>query len=411
MKTNPISVNIASKTGIYLKKVSKEYLTADFPMEHLDLKILEGIQEDIPLLNNIKMEEIKFLTKNFSVLNIGRNCTSQCSHCLRNAQLPNETSTILWDDLLRFINGFGELNSRMETNIFKGNKYFVLHDDFNPPEFAARDLNGNVHNFAEAVKLVFEKFKTPVETVTSGWNKADKFSEKAAAELVDYFDRNPEANALTSVSVNPFHGLLTRSRNEAAAGNPEQARFWREVYTNRIAHAIQTFFPLFKNDNASLIYRHAVKDCPEKGVGAEETAKLYREIYKKLETLIGTPLSQVENLKPEKFELELPERFIEPKGRGRKYFSQTENLKKQQELISEKNEWETSAPEMRVKDAYRYTVKEADINGDIYCGTLSESMIKTGIKLNYINKDTKTAPLFSDIKLSELSKNDIIEYL
>lgn len=411
MKINPITTPVSQNVSRYLKSLSKEHLAADFPLGNIDLSKVEGIQKDIPLFFNSTMQEIKFLTKNFSVLNIAQGCNSECSHCLRNAKRPSAQSTILWDDLERFTGGVEALNERLGFDIFQGNNYLVLHDDFNPPEVLLKDANGSSYNFADALKLVFKKLHIPIETVTSGWNKSDSVSEKAAADVVDFFQKMPEANALTSISVNPFHGILEKSRKLARDGNPEMARFWREVYTDRIAHAIETFLPVFKEGKASLIYRHAGGDFAKTDVGAKETANLYREIYQKLAKRLGNSFTEIEDLKPEKFEEELPVRFIEAKGRGRRYFSAQENFEKQKNLISEKNKWETSSPGERAKNAYDYTIKEVDIRGNVYGGTLSESLIKTDIQLNYKNKDVPSIPLYSDIKLSPLSKQEIIENL
>ena len=400
----------AAKT---LRQIPKEKLAADFPLEKVDIKELEGIQSGIPLFDGISLEEIKFLVKNFSVLNIARGCASGCGHCLRDAKLPNGQSltTILWDDLKRFAAGFESLNERLGVDVLKGNKYLVLHDDFNPPEFLAKDINGNSFNFADAVKLVFEKLHIPIETVTSGWNKADMRSQKAVEELVDYYIKHPEANSLTSVSINPFHSLMAKSFNAADAGKPEQARFWKEIYTNRIAHAIKEFLPLFKENKASLIYRHAGADAAERRVGAKETFALYTEVYDMLKKLVGEDLKTIESLNPQRFEKSLPQHFIEPKGRGRKYFSQSQNIQKQQELIQEKIAWNNASPAEKVQDAYNYTIKEIDINGDVYAGTLSENLVKTGISLNYKNKGVQTPEMFSDIKLSQLESEDIKKFL
>lgn len=411
MKINQVTTPISQNVSRYLKSLSKEHLAADFPLGNIDLSKIEGIQRDIPLFQNVSMKEIKFLTKNFSVLNIAQGCNSGCSHCLRNAHRPSAQSTVLWEDLERFTDGVETLNERLSFDIFQGNKYLVLHDDFNPPEVLLKDADGSSYNFADALKLVFKKLHIPVETVTSGWNKTDSISEKAAADAVDFFQKNPEANALTSISVNPFHGLMEKSRKLARDGNPEMARFWREVYTDRIAHAIETFMPMFKDGKASLIYRYAGGDFAGTDVGAKETANLYREIYQKLAKRLGSAFTEIEDLKPEKFEEELPVRFIEAKGRGRRYFSQQENLEKQRSLIAEKNKWETASSRERAKGAYDYTIKEIDIRGNVYGGTLSESLIKTDIQLNYKNKDIPSIPLYSDIKLSTLSKQDINDNL
>ena len=204
---------------------------------------------------------------------------------------------------------------------------------------------------------------------------------------------------------------MTKSFNALDAGNPHQARFWREIYTSRIAEAIKEFLPLFEQGKASLIYRHAGSDIAERRVGAKETFLLYKEIYEKLKKIAGKNVENIEAINPSRFEETLPQHFIEPKGRGRKYFSPTQNIQKQQELITEKNNWNNTGAAEKVQETYNYTIKEIDINGDVYAGTLSENIVKTGISLNYKNKGKPTPKMFSDIELSELESKNIREFL
>lgn len=410
MRININPQSLTTTANKYLKNVSDEVSKSEFPLQHLDMKKLEGIQRGIPLFDGVSLEEIKFLTRNFSILNIARGCVARCSHCLRNAKplQSGKKGTILWEDLQRFTSGFEQLNNRTGFDVLRGNDFLLLHDDFNPPVFSVKDINGTVHNYKDAVKLVFEKLNIPIETVTSGWTKCDEATDKAAKELVDYFTAVPQANALTSVSINPFHYLLEKSREFAKMGKPEQARHFREAYTSSIANAINIFLPLFKENKASVLYRYAQGHSE---TGAKELFTIYQEIYKKLQTLNSEMLRTIESLHPKNFEAESSEFFIEPKGRGRQFFNAAQNLKKQKELIAEKYEYNNSTAAQRVENAYKYTIKEADINGKIYCRTLDENMFATEINLNYKDKNTKTPEIFSDIKLSTLSKEEIIQNL
>jgi len=399
MKIQQIPFYNPQKISRYLKSLPQETLAGEFPLDKVNIRELEGIQNGIEVFENVSMPEIKFITRNFSILNLARNCAGACTHCLRNASSAKPV-TMLWENLTRFTEGFEKLNERLGFDTLKGNKYMVLHDDSNPPEFLLKDMAGISHNFADAVKVVFEKLRIPVETVTTGWNRADLKSERAAKELVDYFIKTPDSNALVAVSVNPFHGLLEKSRLCANSGKPDTAVLLREVYIDRIAHTIETFLPVFQEGKGSLIYRYAPSGNE---TGAAETAKLYREIYAKLKKLIGKDkLAEIKYLKPENFETGAPEHLIEPKGRGRKYFSPVENLEKQQELIAEKAEWETTPTDQKISDTYKYTIKEVDIDGKVYARTTTETVIPTDIQLNFTPQKTPE-PLFSDIKLSELT--------
>ena len=406
MKVLPLQQNNLKNISRYLKSLPSGELSRDFPLDKIDVRHLEGIQQGIDVFENVSMSEIKFLAKNFSILNLARGCSNACTHCLRNAK-SDVKSTMLWENLVKFTEGVKDLNFRLGFNFLNGNKYMVLHDDSNPPEFVLRDLVGYTHNFADAVKQVFSRLNIPIETVTTGWNKSDTNAEKAANELMEYFTKTPEANILVSISVNPFHRLLDKSRQAAHLGNPDTAQYFRELYTDRIARAINTFLPLFKSEKAALIYRYSQFD---KNTGAKELMSLYRTIYEKLEHLAGKDcLAEINYLRPETFENFSPEHLIESKGRGRRYFPLKENLKKQQELLFEKSQWETSSPAESIREAYKYSIKEVDTDGRVYARTLSETVIPTNISLNF---STPQNPLlFSDIQVAEIQKENIKKYL
>lgn len=400
------SHQIETSISRYLKSLPQEVLSGDFPLDKININQLEGIQSGLPIFDNISMQEIKFLLKNFSVLNIAQGCNNACSHCLRNAKPAIVNNSISWEDLTNFTNGLKKLSERLGFNVFSGNKWIALHDDFNPPEMTIKDINGNKYNYFDAVKNVFETLNLPIETVTSGWNAKDLRAKEAVKQLVEYFQRVPEANNLTSVSFNPFHKLIQKSNESAKLGKMQDASFFRHLYVDRIAEAIKEFLPLFKDDKATIIYRHASKNAiPE--VGAKETFKLYEDVYSKLKQIVpDTELRNIDKLKPEYFAVEKPEHFIEPKGRGRQFFSSFENLQKQKELIEEKRNWETLSDTEKVDYAYNYTLKEVDIGGNIFTTTSTENFIPTGIKLGY-NRTKATPEKFSDIKLTELSKDAI----
>ena len=104
--------------------ISSSIKNSAFPLERINLSKIEGIQEGIPLFDGVKMEDIKFLTKWFQVLNLARGCREQCTFCLRNALAPiketaNQINTILWDDLKRFTEGFSTLSERLDLTFCK----------------------------------------------------------------------------------------------------------------------------------------------------------------------------------------------------------------------------------------------------------------------------------------------------
>lgn len=384
-------MNIKS-TGInnYLKTISPQIRDSAFPLEKIDTARIEGITKDIVLFENMKMEDIKFMSKWFQVLNLMRGCREQCTFCLRNAMKPlKETAqsinTILWDDLTRFTGGVAKLNERLGFNIFQGNTHITLFEDANLPDINIKDIEGENHNVKESVQEIYEKIGLPIVFVTAGWNPMDKKSQKSAEELCDYIRKNPECAKEFAVSVNPFH------------------RYNDDFYTTKVANALKTFLPLYKNGVASILIKYNYPN----GVGVEkngyEAAKnLYERIFEKLKLLTGSKLEEYPTLHPEFVTLHREDNYIENKGRGQKFFQPRTVEKNNKRLFVEKFNWMTMTPEQKRNHAYNYTTKNVDINGQVYLITPSEQLIETNMQLNFINKDKTTAPIHSDISYKKL---------
>ncbi|MBQ2611357.1 hypothetical protein IJF81_03085, partial [bacterium] len=89
----PIALDTA-RISDYLARYTSDLRSAQFPLEVINTRKLEGLQNGIDLFQNVSMDEIKFLSKNFSVVNLQRGCKQGCKFCLRNALKPlTETAT------------------------------------------------------------------------------------------------------------------------------------------------------------------------------------------------------------------------------------------------------------------------------------------------------------------------------
>ncbi len=380
MKIQPTSVNK------YLKSISPQIRDTAFPLEKIHLPQLEGIQKDIVLFENTSLEDIKFISKWFQVLNLARGCKEQCTFCLRNALKPlKENSTILWEDLTRFTGGISKLNERLGFNILQGNSHITLFEDANLPVIQIKDSNDETHSLKDAVHEIYSKLKLPIVFVTAGWSPSDKNSHQNAEELCNYILQNPDCVKEFAVSVNPFH------------------RYNRDFYTTKIANTLKTFLPLYKGGIASILLKYNYPD----GIKAEENGynaatSLYEEIFEKLKLLTGSQLEEYEILKPENVTRERDDNYIENKGRGQKFFSPEAVQKNNKKLFVESFQWLTMTPEQKREFAYNYTTKNVDINGQIYLITPSEQLIETQMKLNFVNKDKITAPIHTDVKFKKM---------
>lgn len=414
-----------------LNNIPRSIKDADFPLSRIDLKPFEriGIQKGIPLFdttcdittgkpikakNNrsklISLDDIGLATVRFDTLDFSRGCEGGCTHCLKNAfPFPKDARTILFEDLIRFTNGFKTLSERFGFNVLNGNKYLNIIDDSNPTDLIIKGLTRQ-HSVAEAIKLTFESLRLPILFVTSGWNQKSKFAQNSAEEIAKEFKQNPQSLKSFEVSVNPFFGIMENSRTALENGELAKANSLRELYTDRIANTLLTFFDLFKGEKpqGKLIYRHANNFKGNDLVGEEATKQLYLEIYEKLKNTLGDTIKEAPTLAPELVTKFDKSHLIEPSGRGRRYFPYEYNLRLQTELISEVKNWSRKSAEEKRQFLKDFSIKCVDINGRVYStfpasNVKSENMpieltVPTNIRFNYIN-NKEIEPVFSDIEL------------
>lgn len=384
-----MKIQSSSNINKYLKTVSAHIKDGEFPLENLDPRKIEGIQRDIVLFEDTSIEEIKFLSKRFQVLNLMRGCREQCTFCLRNALKPikktaQNINTILWEDLTRFTEGVSKLNERLGFNIFRGNSHITLFEDANLPDIVIKDLQNRSHSVKESVQEIYEKLGLPVVFVTAGWSPMNKAFQKSAEELCGYIRHNPDCVKEFAVSINPFH------------------RYDEDFYTTKMANTLKTFLPLYTDGTASILLKYNYPNGIDvENNGYDAARKLYEAIFEKLKLLTGNNLDEYPALSPQKVTRHRADNYIENKGRGQDFFSAEAVEKQNNKLFVESFQWHTMTAEQKRQFAYNFMIKNIDINGHIYLITPSEQLIRTDMKLNFINKDKLTAPIHSDIKFKD----------
>ena len=398
-----------SNISTYINKIPNSIKDSKYPLTQLNLQNLEGVQSDICLFNGEKhltMNAISFITKRFETLNLFRGCTVGCSHCLKDAKAEDSRS-ILFEDLVRFLDGFKTLNERLGFNVFNGNKYLSIVDDSNPSDFPISGKDRK-HSVIEAIKEIYEKLNIPVLFVTSGWNKGSRYAQKASEELANAIQKNPSMIESVDISINPFVGILEKSREASQNHNQDKADFLRNVYTSRMANTLATFLNALANNKAQIIYRHAPSAEGNELVDENATKQLYEEIYAKLRKMVGSKLDDIPMLKPEQLTQFDKSHLIEASGRGRRFFTTEMNFLEQQQLIDEVIDWEGLSEQEKFAKLRDGALKCIDINGNVYTTMPAskvdyisapiELTLPTKIQLNYENKKP-TTPVFSDIDL------------
>lgn len=403
-------MNSISGINTYINKISGSVKSGKYPLSRIDLSRLEGIQQGIPLFQGEKlltMDLIAFITKRLETLNLFRGCTVGCSHCLKDAKAEGNRS-ILFEDLERFLDGFKLLNERLGFNVFNGNKYLSIVDDSNPSDFPIRGKTSS-HSIVEAIKDIYEKLNIPILFVTSGWNKGSDYAQKASEELANAIQKNPSMIESVDISINPFVGILEKSREASKNNNQDKADFLKNVYTSRMANVLSVFFEALEQNKAKIIYRHAPNIEGNEFVNENATKKLYEEIYVKLQKIVGAAIEKVPKLKPENLTQFDKSHFIEASGRGRRFFRSETNFLEQQQLIDEAIDWECLNEQERFVKLRDGALKCIDINGNVYTTMPASNVdyisapieltLPTKIQLNYEN-NKPTTPVFSDIDLS-----------
>lgn len=402
-------MNLISNINTYIDKIPNSIKDSKYPLTKLNLQKLEGVQSDICLFNGNKplnMEAISFITKRFETLNLFRGCTVGCSHCLKDAKVEDNRS-ILFEDLERFLDGFKTLNERLGFNVFNGNKYLSIVDDSNPSDFPIMGKTSK-HSVVEAIKEIYEKLNIPVLFVTSGWNKGSSYAQKASEELANAIQKKSSMIESVDISINPFVGILEKSREASQNHNQDKADFLRNVYTSRMANTLATFLNAFINNKAHIIYRHAPSTEGNELVDEKAMKQLYEEIYAKLRKIVGSKLDEIPMLQPEQLTQFDKSHLIEASGRGRRFFTSKTNFLEQQKLIDEAIEWACLNEQEKLAKLRDGALKCIDINGNVYTTTPAskvdyisapiELTLPTKIQLNYENKKP-TTPVFSDIDL------------
>ena len=199
--------------------------------------------------------------------------------------------------------------------------------------------------------------------------------------------KNPTSIKEFGISVNPFY-----------MGD-------RDYYTSKVANAIKTFLPIFKNGNEQgviLIKYNRPNGVKAETTGIEETTKLYNEIYSKLKDMTACSLDDFEILKPENVTRHSDDKYILNRGNARNYFQQDEVEKYNKQIQEESEKWSKMSQTEKYAHAYENTTKNINIDGKIYLVTPSEQVINTKLSLNYINKDKIAAPVYSDAEFDTL---------
>ena len=382
--------------NLQLKNVSRDEVSfgAKINFKHpFDFKKFEGIQKGIPVFEGVSLPEIFFIGRNFNYVPLQRGCRNLCSHCFLSAEIPKKPtadtiSSILWEDLTSLTSGIKELRTRLPQDFLS---YETEHHHVNmfldSEQMVAKvfDQKGMPHNVAEASKEAYSATGAPFLVDTAGWNKKDKWTQNAADELAEFFVKTPEAlhQGRVNVSLNPFHSILEKN-TELKKTSPQKSQKLREIYVGRIVNALKTFLECGAQLN--------IRIMPWGARSVKFQTELNHNVLWNFRQKVEMPKSDKNLL--EKYNdilILLQENHcynIVPVGRGASFFDQKHADTIRERFLVPLND--NMTVKQNFYDVFFDMPKTVDINGKVYAGN---SIYKqdTGIQLNFINRDKKTA--------------------
>ena len=396
-------LNNYNKVITYIERTKTRLQKKHLPfndIHYYDAKRLEGIQQGIPLFENLSMAQIVQIAKDAIEFVIRRGCSNMCTHCYANAKPEihhkqrNKLTTISYEDFKKFCNGFKELSNRLGFKALGSDrKYVTLFHDGDSSLVYLQDKKGKTHDYLDLAKEINKLTNSYVLFDTSGWNIQDKVTQKRMEELVQKAKNVKKYGFLRfNISINPFSPFYEKSLMYRFEGNKEKAEKFRNIYTDRMANVIYTMSPIFDYDyyRINFILRAFPDNYKEvKGYNADDLRYLISEIINKVEKLYikdyqtgQKVVCSMEQAQGYIKDIESKIVFIQPIGLSGRA---AENFKNKVNIEPEKI--------MQNHNTDDYIASIIDVNGKVYF-TDFKSTTKTDIQLNYKNKNAETPQIF-----------------
>lgn len=417
---------VNNKVGGFDEKIADIY--------KLNLDELDGIQEGINVFNGLNMKEIAFISRSLFSIAIKRGCNNLCSHCYAEAIPPQkETSEYInkmsWEDFTSLTDGFKELKKRLGFSpcLPSQHNYITPFHDSDCIDLVIKD-NNIEHDFIDIAERIYDATGLKPIFDTSGWTPKNEILQQRAEKIAKHYSdyKNIDKIAGFNVSLNPFHVLNTKSVLAKRLGNIEKANKLEDLYTTRMANTFFTFTPMIKNKNLNVIYRAAENDIMHpsfEGFKLSDLDDLTEKILQKLKKMYIADLkgeqkyitskkqitSYIQKLRDDVLKSKqqsyfmLTGRGIETFGKNNLYYLESKNK------VSKYNKCLKNAetPQNLLNPKSIWSSGVIDANGDYYVTTFW-STYPTELKLNFANKNKKTAPISPALQENLVVKKNVI---
>jgi hypothetical protein len=332
------------------------------------------------------------------------------------------TDKIDFEDYKNLIDGFKELNRRLDFNIFGQNENvsLFLFNDADCSTIYLEDKDGKTYDYADLAKMLYDVTGKKILFDTAGWNLNDKKTQKRMEDLIQKVVNSDKYDFLQfNISLNPFHSIYNRSvelqKEGISEGNEEKikkAQKLREIYTDRMANVIFTFSPLIGRKNSvchdhmlEFIVRALVK-TPVDGYTRNDILKIGSEIVDKVENLYDQD-SMSEH--PKVIKNKIQKKYFMFRIRFGLADTDSNPILLTNKKLLNKLDKETFPKSLYTKSKLFNFAEEGkdfmagliDINGKFYMTNYAETY-PTNITLNYKNKEKITAPIEPNLRRDKI---------
>lgn len=402
----------------YADSLSKKDI---YNLNSRQIEKLEGLQDGVKVFDGLSFKQVYFLMTNLKNAQFAliRGCAGMCPACCVNGRphdsnLENGIKKVDFEDYKNLTDGMKQIAERLHFDYaeFIETKYFyelfcrdekllfALFFDSDCKDISLKDKDGNVHEFPELNKMMYDTIKVEGLFDTAGWAPENKKMNERMESLARYYADPQHSNEILQVnlSFNTYHGLYEKALEYKKAGNIEGYERMKKRYTDLIANAMYCFTPLAGTSKFKVFTKGMppYESSEYDDYKTDKLKEMEQDVFKALEERYNRDLEQ----------------------KNHKYVSSSEDVKNvmamQKECIlkyttkilpsTRKNIFaklhEDEISYLKDKSCVgfdealkRYGKCFVDLNGQVYVFNALETA-KTDIKLNFKNKDKLTDDIY-----------------
>lgn len=389
-----------------------------------DIEELEGIQYGLKTFEGMSFREIYFILCNLGELSLPvyRDCAGMCPACNVNGRpaqfsKPENLRRMDYEDFENFTNDLKEISTRLNFDLFDKAVFKNIKDNVDSGIFTfpgtalfydsdgkdiwLKDKDGNVHEFPELNKKLYESTGIRGIFDTAGWSKNDKKTQARMERLVDYYSDlgNQQEIDQVNISFNTYNGLLQKANEYKEKGDFVGYERMKKVYTSNIANALYTFTPLVDEEFFSVFTKAVDYGAPSK---FDDYKKM--SIFGLAEDVIYHLIDRYEeDLKNKNYKYvrskediyELIKSFVKIFGVPSTVLSPSARENIFSDLNKEKFDYIKDNKNATYDDVVnqRLTNILIDMNGKVYLSNDLE-LYETDMQLNFKNKDKQTKQIY-----------------